>query len=46
MLMKCVGEAELGGARGVGLDSGNTTKGSGEVRKMSRKLQFGNYWKD
>lgn len=38
MLMKCVGEAKLGGARGAGLDSGSKTKRFGEAGKTSREL--------
>lgn len=40
MLMKCVGEAKLGGARGAGLDSGSKTKRFGEAGKTSRELQL------
>lgn len=40
ILMKCVGEAKLGGARGSGLDRGNKTKGVGKVGKTSRQLQL------
>lgn len=40
MLMKCVGEAKLGGASGAGVDRGNKTKGFGEVGKTNRELEL------
>lgn len=40
MLIKFVGEAKQGGARGDGLDRGNKTKGCGEAGKKSRELQL------